>query len=348
MNVGLAAPFPWFGGKRHVSSVVWDRFGDVQSYVEPFFGSGAVLLGRPTAPQIETVNDLDGYVANFWRALRADPDAVAHHADWPANEADLHARHSWLTAQRETLLARLCGAPDFCDAKIAGWWVWGMAVWIGGGFCSGDGPWIVHDGMLVRRESADNAGRGVKRQLVHLGDAGHGVQRKRVHLGDAGQGDPGIGECGILDWMRALAARLARVRICCGDWSRICGNSVTVAHGTTAVFLDPPYSDVADRDAAIYIEDSLDVAHDVRAWCVEWGGNPLMRIALCGYVGEHEALAEHGWTPHFWTARGGYANLGNGRGKENRKREVIWFSPHCLPVEARHQQLDLLALEAES
>lgn len=43
----LRAPFPWFGGKRKVAEEVWRRFGRVENYVEPFFGSGAVLLGRP-------------------------------------------------------------------------------------------------------------------------------------------------------------------------------------------------------------------------------------------------------------------------------------------------------------
>jgi hypothetical protein len=42
------------------------------------------------------VNDIDGYVSNFWRAVQADPELVAHYADWPVNEVDLHARHRWL------------------------------------------------------------------------------------------------------------------------------------------------------------------------------------------------------------------------------------------------------------
>src|SRR3990167_4157719 len=78
----LNAPFPYFGGKSRVAAAVWERFGyDVGSYVEPFFGSGAVLLGRPRwTPErgwTETVNDLDGYVANVWRAIRAAPSDVA-------------------------------------------------------------------------------------------------------------------------------------------------------------------------------------------------------------------------------------------------------------------------------
>ncbi len=59
------APFPWFGGKSKVAPIVWQAFGEVKNYVEPFFGSGAVLLGRPHPPHTETVNDADGFICNF-------------------------------------------------------------------------------------------------------------------------------------------------------------------------------------------------------------------------------------------------------------------------------------------
>lgn len=91
----LKAPFPWFGGKSRAAPLIWERLGDVDNYVEPFFGSGAVLLGRPTPARSETVNDLDCYLSNFWRAVTAEPAAVAAAADWQVNEADLHARHLW-------------------------------------------------------------------------------------------------------------------------------------------------------------------------------------------------------------------------------------------------------------
>jgi DNA adenine methylase len=113
----LTAPFPWFGGKSAVAPAVWAAIGDVPNYVEPFFGSGAVLLGRP-APFSgnETINDADGLVSNFWRAVQADPESTAHHADHPVNENDLHARHAWLVGELETLRARLEGDPSFYDA----------------------------------------------------------------------------------------------------------------------------------------------------------------------------------------------------------------------------------------
>ena len=146
------------------------RFGNVQNYVEPFFGSGAVLLGRPQPfDGVETVNDKDGFVANFWRALQAAPDEVARHADWPVNENDLHARHVWLVERKKKLQARLEGDPDFYDARIAGYWVWGIACWIGSGFCSGNGPW--------KSVEVDGA-----RELVHVGNDGQGVNRKLPHL----------------------------------------------------------------------------------------------------------------------------------------------------------------------
>ena len=113
----LKAPFPWMGGKSRVSDLVWDHFGDTPNYIEPFFGSGAVLLGRPHNPGIETINDLDCMVANFWRALQNDPDAVAIAADNPVNEADQHARHLWLVSQEE-FRERMKVDPDFYDTKI--------------------------------------------------------------------------------------------------------------------------------------------------------------------------------------------------------------------------------------
>jgi len=135
--------------------------------------------------------------------------------------------------------------------------------------------------------------------------------------------------------MRQLAARLERVRVCCGDWSRVCGPTVTWKHGVTAVFLDPPYSAEAGRDSTLYSVENSTVAHDVRAWAIAEGDNPKMRIALCGYDGEgHEELEAHGWQPYYWKTGGGYGSQGNGRGRANARREVIWFSPHCInPVE---------------
>jgi len=61
---------------------------------------------------------------------------------------------------------------------------------------------------------------------------------------------------------------------------------------------------------------------------IENGKNPLFRIALCGYDGEHQMPDD--WECIEWRATGGYGIVSNGRGRQNAARERIWFSPHCL------------------
>lgn len=129
------------------------------------------------------------------------------------------------------------------------------------------------------------------------------------------------------------------MRVCCGDWSRVCGPTPTVKQGLTGVFLDPPYADEADRKEGLYAVDSLTIAHDVREWAIENGHDRRMRIALCGYEGEHEMPDD--WSVVEWKARGGYGSQGSGEtnGRENSTRERIWFSPHCIPVNERQRNL---------
>ena len=315
----LKAPFSYFGGKSKAAPAVWAAFGDgVKNYVEPFAGSAAMLLAAPEGRRTETINDFDGFVSNFWRAVAHDPDAVAHHADWPCIEADLEARHAWLV-QRTGRLRWQLEDPDFYDAKIAGWWVWGACNWIGSGWCSGKGPWV-HDGTRLVRKEGD-AGRGIKRQLPHLGDAGRGINRQ---LPD---GSTARGEF-IRAWMRELHQRLRDVRVTCGDWGRVVKDSITTRHGLTAVFLDPPYTK-GDMD---YSAGGMGqgIADDVRAWCAANGSNPKLRIVLCGHAGEHDALLEHGWHLRTWKAGGGYAL--REEAIANAKSETLWCSPHCVPA----------------
>jgi hypothetical protein len=346
MTENLKSPYPYFGGKSKVSPLVWQRFGEVVNYVEPFAGSLAVLLGRPSVdydhlPK-ETVNDKDGFISNFWRSVSADPDAVAHYADWPANENDLHARHSWLVNQAGDMTAKLEGDPDYYDPKAAGWWVWGIALWIGSGWCSSNGPWQsveMEDGTRQLIHVGDN-GQGINRKLIHVGTFPNknetataayvdGVRRQRPQLGNGGTGQ-GVTAVGDLQaYMRALQDRLRRVRVCSGDWSRVMGKSVTYRHGLTAVFLDPPYAAEAKRQRDLYRRDCLKISHDVREWAIANGNNPLLRIALCGYEDEH-AMPDN-WDCVAWTTNGGYAGQSkDGKRLDNGTKERIWFSPYCL------------------
>lgn len=57
---------------RHIIS----RFPRHHSYLEPFFGSGAVLFNKPRS-NIETVNDLDNNIVNLFECIRENPEKMA-------------------------------------------------------------------------------------------------------------------------------------------------------------------------------------------------------------------------------------------------------------------------------
>ena len=320
----LRAPFPYFGGKRRIAASVWAALGEPKHYIEPFFGSGAVLLARPDYQQgvhVETVVDKDGYVANVWRALQSDPDAVAKVCDWPVNHADLSARKRRLLAEGDALLQRLIVDESYYDTTLAGYWIWAASCWIGSGLMKlGQIPHVGHGGQGVHALG----------QIPHLSDGGEGVHRlgQRAELTQESEVQAPY-NITIYSWFRALSERLRYVRVVCGDWTRVCGGNWQDGMGTVGIFFDPPYG-VTDRTQQIYEVDSQTVAGEVARWALERGVKPSYRIVLAGYYEEHEWLLEHGWRVQRWKGHGGYGNLGNGQGKRNRERETLFFSPYCL------------------
>src|SRR5690606_1910071 len=67
--------FGWYGGKYSHLSFILPLLPACHHYCEPFGGSAAVLLNRDPSP-VETYNDLDGEVANFFRMLREEKDKL--------------------------------------------------------------------------------------------------------------------------------------------------------------------------------------------------------------------------------------------------------------------------------
>lgn len=307
----LTAPFPYFGGKRRAAETIWAAIGDPGGYVEPFAGSAAVLLGRPahTGRRTETLNDADGWLVNTWRAIQLAPDQVAAFAAGPVTEIDYHARLAWLQARRDDgLVAWLEGDPEAHDPKAAAWWLYVMACGIGNPFDAG--PWIVKDRHLVR----GGAGRGIRRELPHLGSAGQGIKRELPHLGDEA----------LREYMRTLSQRLKKVRITCGDWRRVTTPSVTRAgtggDGSRAVFLDPPYATSGD----LYTETTEGISDTVREWCMQAPRDH--RIVLAGYDDEHAPLEPAGWVKIQGKSGSG---SGYSTREDNGRREKLWLSPAC-------------------
>jgi DNA adenine methylase len=67
--------FGWYGGKFNHLSWLLPLLPECHHYCEPFGGSAAVLLNREPAP-VETYNDIDGEVVNFFRVLRDKPEEL--------------------------------------------------------------------------------------------------------------------------------------------------------------------------------------------------------------------------------------------------------------------------------
>ena len=298
----MNSPFPYFGGKRTVAAAVWARLGSPAQYIEPFCGSLAVLLACPRPAALEVVCDGSGFIANFWRAVKHQPGAVAEWADYPVSHIDLGARHGWLMAQRQRI-GDAMQDPDWPgDAKVAGWWLWGQCCWIGSGWCDWFG------------------------KIPHASDAGMGVQAigQIPHAGNAGRGaDALLTSCGrtAWAWLHRIADRLERVRVVHGDWSRCLNNHF--GGDDTAVFLDPPYRSYE----ALYGKASA-VADAVELWARE---NQHLRIALCGHQGDY---ALDGWDAVEWS-RGRLTYSGG----QTTDSECVWYSPSCLPATLTQERL---------
>ena len=96
--MGKYRSLPYFGGKRGYGLAEWIAeylpVDDNIAYIEPFAGMAGVLLARP-AVKIEILNDLNGRVVNWWRAVRDEPDAFGWLVE---NTPFSRAEFEWATA----------------------------------------------------------------------------------------------------------------------------------------------------------------------------------------------------------------------------------------------------------
>lgn len=289
----LSVPFPYAGGKARWAELIWQRLGDPDVYIEAFLGSGACLLARPDgAGRREVVADLNGGVCNFYRAVTRDPDEVAHHADWPTIHQDLTARHGWLRQWFAENSSQLSEDPEFSDARAAGWWVWGISLWIGSEWCGVDSAQVQRDKVPALTGSRVSVGRGIKRE----------------HRDE------------LVAWFSAIAARLERVVVLNRDWTSAVTPSMladtrTSGAFTRAVFLDPPY-----RDSKDYYGVGGNPAEDSYEWAVEHGER--YRIAYCCHAGDFPL-------PDGWTSAEPREFKGR-RNREGRALDVVMFSPACI------------------
>ena len=303
----------YFGGKSKIAPIIWDLLGNPAHYLEPFAGSCAVLLGRPGWDKLpinfaETINDKDCTIANVWRALKYDPDGTADYADDIVCHVDLIAKKKYINNNYYSLAEKMKLDPEYFDIKIAGYYIWAASCWIGAG--------------LVRPT-----------QIPHLGQNGKGINAQIPHLTSNGMGINAQRE-NLNSWFENLSKRLRKVRIVNGDYKQILGGDWQGhSWNTVGIYFDPPYSDKANRGKKIYTEDSLDIAHEVREYCIKYAKKGF-RIVLSGYFDEHQELLENGFKILQWSTQGGYGNTSQDKdvlsaGQKNRKLECL-FHVNCI------------------
>lgn len=82
-------PLSYYGGKQGLAKQIVPLMPSHRVYLEPFAGGAAVLFAKPRAER-ETLNDLDGTIMRFWRALRERPEELA-----AAVAATPYSREEW-------------------------------------------------------------------------------------------------------------------------------------------------------------------------------------------------------------------------------------------------------------
>ena len=288
--------FPYFGTKKRIAWKVWEKFGNPSFYVEPFFGSGAVLFNRPKPfSGLELVNDLDGLLCNFWRALKADKDGLFELLDWPQHEIDLYARKRHLIDDRDWIVNNLSSDVNWYHLEYAAWWVFGMSSQLG---C----------------KYGNNKQKGIITTISNCGVVKQDNNKYNPH-----------GSFNLHETMTEMQNRIKNLKIYCGDWKRICSEATIFARNRTSeivgIFLDPPYSETESRKNNMYAMDSLIIYKEVEEFCKKYGENSRLRIAVCGNIGDYDLP---GWTQLKWKRTRGMSR------KHDNRKEVMYFSPYCL------------------
>ena len=297
----LKSPFQYFGGKSAIAQKVWQLLGNCDTYIEPFFGSGAVLLNRPIVSQnnLQIVNDLDCHICNVWRSIKYKYQQILKYFDNPINHVDLHARKNALIRQQTQLLENLLKDETYCSPRLAAYWIWGTCCWIASGY-------------LDKETTIQQNDIGLSSKIPQIT-----VKKGLIAVKDKEQ------------YLFQLKNRLENVKVICGDWKRLFGGNWQTTKGTCGIFFDPPYG-FESRQGGLYKNDSFTVAKDVRQWCKQNGNKKDFKIVLCGYADQHDQLLQYGWKTVSWQTSGGYGNQGDGNGKINAKLEKMWYNQNCI------------------
>lgn len=100
-RIGMNALLNYPGGKGKLAQTIVELMPPHKTYLEPFFGGGAVFFHKEPS-RIETINDLDGDVVNFFRIIRDNPEALADRiAMTPYSREEYDS--AWISGKRDDI-----------------------------------------------------------------------------------------------------------------------------------------------------------------------------------------------------------------------------------------------------
>lgn len=293
----IKRPIPYYGSKEKIAPVIVDivkKDGWSNQYIEPFVGSNSVLLHDNFDGIKCIVNDFDGKITNIWRSLKYKPVETASHISGVCNTINMTGLDLAIQRSYDALLDRLHADIDYCDPKLAAYFIDFACSWIGAGAGCTSGPWTTvkdDDGydILVRTTKGEISCK----QSLYTSDQGVKCQQSQY------SSDQGV-KCGKLDidsWFSEISQRLSDTYILSHDFEKIL-NMYNITHKRTTIFFDPPYNNDGNTGGgAPYIcADNDSVSTRTRDWCIKNHGElKQTRIIVAGRGTEHDALLEYGY-----------------------------------------------------
>lgn len=280
----IKRPIPYYGSKEKIAPVILDiikKDGWTNQYIEPFVGSNSILLQDNFDGIKCIINDFDGKITNLWRSLRYKPEETASYIQGVCNTINLTGLDLAVQRSYDALLDRLHADIEYCDPKLAAYFIDLCCSWIGGGAGNTTGPWTTikdDEGIdiLVRKDKGD-------------------VRCKQSQYGT----DVGVRckQSQYYQWFNDISKRLSDTYVLSHDFEKILNLHVITTKRTT-IFFDPPYDKSGDTGCGVeYISNDHNiVSKRVREWCIK--NNESMkntRIIVAGRGKEHDELLNYGY-----------------------------------------------------
>lgn len=105
----IKTPISWIGNKTPILHILYALFPlEYERYIEPFGGSGAVLLGKPWIDKFEVYNDYNRNLVNLFRCMRERPHTFIQNSGF----LNLNSRDDFKA------LKQIINKEDFSDGNL--------------------------------------------------------------------------------------------------------------------------------------------------------------------------------------------------------------------------------------